>query len=166
MDKIRSEILNNLEKVVVNSGLGKISSSGTDFEGKILPGIITDFKSITGQNPSTRTAKISISGFKLREGSIIGLMSTLRGQRMADFLMKLNNVVFPRIRDFRGINRTSVDSSGNLSIGIRETIAFPEINSDVQRNNFGLEITLTLKDMTKKEEALAFYTKIGIPFKK
>ncbi len=166
MDKVRSEILNNLEKVVINSGLGKISSSGNDFEGKILPGIIADFRSITGQAPSTRAAKISISGFKLREGSIVGLMTTLRGKRMADFLTKLNNSVFPRIRDFRGINKTSVDNSGNLSMGIKESVAFPEISPDVQRNNFGVEITLTLKNRTPREEAIAFYTKIGIPFKK
>lgn len=166
MEKIRSEIKSKLEKIVVNAGVGKISGSHNDFESKLLPEIIKELSSITGQRPATRTAKISISGFKLREGSIVGLKTTLRGKRMVDFLVKLNNVVFPRIRDFRGINTKSIDNSGNLSIGIKETIAFPEINSEIQRFNFGVEITLVPKIIKGQDRALEFYRAIGIPFKK
>src|SRR3989344_5091684 len=92
-----------LEKVVVNTGIGRLSSQ-PNFSEKILPGVAHDFALITGQKPSFRSAVKSISGFKLREGTVVGLQVTLRRKRMTQFLERVVKVVLPRVRDFRGIN--------------------------------------------------------------
>ena len=115
-----------LEKIVVNVGVGRFCTQ-PNFEEKILPELIKGIALMTGQHPSTRSAKQSIAGFKIRQGNIVGLMVTLRGNRMIQFLEKLNRVVLPRIRDFRGISLKSIDANGNLSIGIKEHIPFPKL---------------------------------------
>jgi len=120
---------------------------------------------IIGQKTSPRPARISIASFKSRQGMIIGYAATLRGKRMYDFLSRLINVAMPRSRDFRGIPETSVDSSGNLTIGIREHIAFPEIIGEDVKTIFGLEATL-VSNAKSREEALEFYRDLGVPFKK
>ena len=154
----------SLEKIVVSAGLGRARTS-PQFEDKMLPEITRDLEIITGQKPAVRRAKKSIAGFKVREGDIVGLTATLRGRRMSDFLSKLTGVVLPRIRDFRGIDLKNIDSSGNLTIGLKEHVIFPEINQDVSHVAFGLEITL-VSPSKDKEGSEEFYRSLGIPFKK
>lgn len=155
---------NQLEKIVVNTGIGRFSSQG-EFENKILPELIKEISLITGQKPTIRAAKKSISSFKVRTGTIVGLKVTLRSKKMNDFLTKFVKIVLPRVRDFRGINITSVDKNGNLTIGIKEQLVFPEISPESSKVNFGLEITLVSK-IKKQEQAVGMYKTIGIPFKK
>lgn len=155
-----------LEKIVVNVGLGRLSSQ-PNFAEKILPEVIKELSLITGQKPANRGAKKSIAGFKLRTGAIIGLKATLRGRRMRDFLNRMAHVVLPRVKDFRGIDKKSIDNSGNLTIGFKEQLSFPEIVQDTSRVNFGLETTLVPKDKIRdKEKSVELYKELGIPFKK
>jgi len=154
-----------LEKISVNLGIGKLSAD-SNFSDKALEGVMKDFALITGQKPQTRPAKKSIAGFKLREGTVVGLRATLRGARMMEFLDRLIKVVIPRIRDFRGIDKKSVDSNGNLTIGIKENYVFPEINPEVSKINFGLEITVVPESVKNREAAIKLYESLGILFKK
>ncbi len=156
---------NRLEKIVVNSGFGRLATQSS-FKDKVLPGLIREFAAITGQQPQTRPAKKSISGFKLRANDIIGLRVTLRGKRMVQFLHKVTQLVLPRIRDFRGIDPETIDEGGNLNIGIKEQWVFPEIIPENSPVNFGLQITIVPKKNKHLKEVVLFYRKIGIPFKK
>jgi len=153
-----------VEKAVVNIGLGRMSQK-PGFEEKILPEITKELSLITGQIPSRRIAKKSIAGFKLREGSVVGLAATLRGARMYDFIERLVRMVLPRVRDFRGVDLKNVDQRGNLNLGFREHVVFPEINQDVSSTEFGLQVTLVTK-ARNRDEAVALYRKLGVPFKK
>ena len=158
-------VYKNFEKVVVNTGLGRISAM-PNFSDKVLPALEKDFASITGQKPSARPATRSISGFKLREGTIVGLKATLRRQRMAQFLDKVMKVVLPRVRDFRGLNPSNVDSRGNLNFGIKDHSVFPEISQEASKVNFGLEITVVPSAIESREKAMELYKEIGVPFAK
>lgn len=151
-----------IEKISVNIGVGR-ASQNPNFQDKILPGIMKEMAAIVGQKPKTTSAKKSISGFKTRQGQTVGLTVTLRRQKMYDFLERLIKIVLPRVRDFRGINPKSIDSKGNLSIGFREHIVFPEIKPETSKVDFGLEITIVTNSKNKKE-ALELYKLIGIPF--
>ena len=151
-----------IEKIVINVGLGRASSLPS-FSDKFLPSVIEELSIITGQKPQTRPAKQSIAGFKLRAGTIIGLKVTLRKKRMRDFFQKLVNVVLPRVRDFRGIKYEAVDSSGNLTIGIKEYVVFPEVNTEIAKANFGLEVTIVPRECNR-EKAIELYKSLGIPF--
>jgi len=153
-----------VEKIVINIGVGRLSQQ-PNFEEKTLPEIIKNFSLITGQKPAVCQAKKSISGFKIRAGQIIGLKTTLRRQRMADFLEKLIKVIFPRVRDFRGIETKSVDEKGNLTIGLKEHMVFPEINPETSKIDFGMEITI-VSNAKNKNEAIQIYRQMGIPLKK
>src|SRR3989344_946457 len=113
------DLKSKLDKIVINSGVGRLSSL-PNFEEKILPEIMKELAAITGQKPAPRGAKQSIAGFKIREGNIVGLKITLRGKRMMEFLNRLNSIVLPRLRDFRGLDLKTVDAGGSLSIGLRE----------------------------------------------
>ncbi|PIT93172.1 MAG: 50S ribosomal protein L5 [Candidatus Harrisonbacteria bacterium CG10_big_fil_rev_8_21_14_0_10_38_8] len=156
-----------LEKIVVNTSFGRLSASAPDFENKLLPEIKQAVANLTGQLPQLRSAKKSIAGFKVREGMPVGLKVTLRRKKMNQFLDKVINIVLPRVRDFRGIKLTSIDSSGNLTFGVKEHIVFPEIVLEDVNTNFGLEVTLTLRESAhNKEEAIEFYKKLGVPFVK
>jgi len=151
--------LPRITKVVINSGTGKAKD-------KKRNELVADhLAKITGQKPSSRGAKKSIATFKLRQGEVIGLTVTLRGKRMYGFLDKLINVAFPRTRDFKGFDAKGVDEMGNLSIGLREHIIFPETADEDIKDVFGLAITIvtTAKD---RKTALAFFKAIGFPFKK
>lgn len=150
-----------IEKVVVNCGVGRRSQE-PQFEEKVLPEVMRDLAALTGQQPQIRGAKKSIAGFKLRMGQTAGLRVTLRGKRAADFVARLVNIVLPRVRDFRGISLMSVDRDGNLTLGIREHIVFPEISPEHTKVNFGLEVTVvpTLRNRTK---ALELYKQLRIP---
>src|SRR3989344_1954195 len=115
------------EKIVINSSFGKLTQM-PEFEKKVLPEIATALSIITGQKPQPRPAKKSISGFKIREGMVVGLKTTLRRKKMMQFFDKVNHIVMPRIRDFRGLKLSHIDEHGNLTFGIKEHIVFPEIN--------------------------------------
>ncbi len=154
-----------LEKIVVNTSFGKLTTLA-DFSEKGLPEIQQAMAAITGQKPQDRPAKKSISGFKLREGTIIGLKVTLRGKKMMQFLEKVNAIVMPRVRDFRGISSKGIDGHGNLTFGIKEHTVFPEIILENTRVAFGVEITLVPRVAMKREAALAFYRGLGIPLEK
>ena len=151
----------DIEKVVINTGLGRLSAQA-NFKDKILPEVIKEFALLTGQKPAARIARESIAGFKLRAGSVIGLKATLRGARAEQFLKKLFMVAIPRVRDFRGIPPTSIDGQGNLTLGVKEHIVFPEINPEHMKVNFGLEITI-VPSLRDRDRALEFYKVLGIP---
>ncbi|NCN53029.1 50S ribosomal protein L5 [Candidatus Wolfebacteria bacterium] len=153
-----------LDKVVVNLGLGRASAQ-PGFEDKLLPQYIEELNNIVGQKAQIRKATKSIAGFKLREGTVVGLRVTLRRNRMNEFLEKLSNIVLPRVRDFRGIKESAVDAGGSLNIGLKEHVVFPEVNTEIMKVNFGLEITIVPK-VKNREEAMELYKAIGIPFKK
>jgi large subunit ribosomal protein L5 len=120
---------------------------------------------ITGQKATLRKAKKSVASFKTREGDKIGVAVTLRGDRMFGFLDKTLNVALPRTKDFRGVNRTSVDNIGNITFGIKEHTIFPEIKDEELKDIFGMAVTVVTTAKTK-EEATRFFELIGIPFKK
>ncbi|MFH1129189.1 MAG: 50S ribosomal protein L5 [Patescibacteria group bacterium] len=150
-----------IEKVVVNVGIGSVVISKDD---KARESIEKDLTLITGQKPVATLAKKDISAFKVREGMPVGLKVTLRGKRMYDFISRLINIVLPRTRDFRGLVVKSIDQDGNLSIGVKEHLIFPEISQEDIRRIFGLEITVVthIKD---KEQALELYKLMGFPIK-
>lgn len=154
-----------IEKIVVNNGIGRLSQQPS-FEDKILPEIIKEIALITGQKPIVSKAKKSIAGFKIREGQIVGLKTTLRGGRMFDFLDKLIRIVLPRLRDFRGIDLKNIDANGNLNIGLKEQAVFPEINPETIKFDFGLEISVAVAGVKKREEAIELYRLLGVPLKK
>ncbi len=153
-----------LEKIVVNAGIGRLSQQA-NFEEKILPELIKELSLITGQKPQITAAKKSIAGFKVRQGQIMGMKTTLRRQRMYQFLERLINVALPRLRDFRGISLKNIDNNGNLSIGFKEQMIFPEINPETSKFDFGLEITI-VSNAKKKDEAIELYRLLGMPLKK
>lgn len=149
-----------LEKVVVNVGVGRNAKDKVYIEN-----IESSLARITGQKPVLTRAKKAISAFKIRKGMVVGVSVTLRGKRMHDFMEKLINISFPRVRDFRGINEKQVDKQGNLTIGFREHLAFPEIKADEVDTVHGLEICIANSARTR-EEGLEFLRLLGIPFKK
>jgi len=153
-----------IEKIVINVGIGRLSQQ-PNFEEKILPEVIKNLSLITGQKAVVCQAKKSISGFKIRAGQIIGLKTTLRRGRMTDFLNKLINVVFPRLRDFRGIDLKGMDEKGNLTVGLKEQTVFPEIDPEKSKIDFGLEISI-VSNAKNKEEAIRLYRQLGLPLKK
>jgi large subunit ribosomal protein L5 len=156
-------VLPCLQKIVVNIGLGR-ASQGANFQEKILPEILKDLAKIVGQKPAPTTAKKSIAGFKLRQGQTIGLKATLRGKRMYDFADKLVKVVYPRVRDFRGIDLKNVDKKGNLNLGFKDHFVFAEINQEVSSVDFGLQVTLSVK-ARNRDDAIALFKHVGFLFK-
>jgi len=154
-----------ITKVVVNTGFGKLITGKTaDEQKKIYEAILEDLATITGQRPVLRKAKKSISAFKVRKGMHLGAVVTLRGKKMYDFLERSIHIALPRSRDFRGITPDSVDKSGNLTYGLKEQIAFPEILPEKVKNIFGLEITV-VTTAKNKEEGLELLRLMGFPIK-
>lgn len=149
-----------IEKVTINVGTGSILQGGKDNSM-----ILENIEAITGQKPITTKARKAISNFKIREEQAIGVAVTLRGKRMYDFVNKLVNVVFPRVRDFRGISPKSFDGKGNYTVGMKEHLAFLEINPDSIEKVHGLQITITTT-AKNNEEGLALLRAMGFPFKK
>jgi large subunit ribosomal protein L5 len=149
-----------ISKIVVNVGFGRQTK-----EKAYVQNVLNGLARITGQKAVENKAKKAISAFKIREGMVIGASCTLRGKRMNDFLTKLINLSFPGVRDFRGITNRGMDSTGNMTIGFKEYLAFPEIRSDEIDNVFGLEISLATTAKTKKE-GLRLFELYGFPFKK
>ncbi len=148
-----------ITKVSISSGSGSSKDKGRNDL------IVDRLSKITGQKPALRSAKKSVASFKLRQGDKIGVVATLRGDKMYGFLDKLINVAIPRTRDFRGFERKGIDEMGNLTLGIKEHIIFPETSDEDLRNVFGMSITITTT-AKNREEAEAFFELIGVPFKK
>jgi large subunit ribosomal protein L5 len=148
-----------ITKVVVNIGLGEAMDNP-----KALDAAVIDLTTITGQKPVVTKARKSIANFKLREGRAIGTAVTLRGDRMWSFLDRLMNIVLPRVRDFRGINRKAFDGRGNYTLGLTEQLVFPELNPDKYTKQQGMNITIVTSAKTN-EEALDLLEMFGMPFK-
>ena len=158
--------LPKIEKVVINIGFGKIISPKTkDEQKKFTEYVVSNIASVCGQKPVLTKARKSISSFKLREGTVIGAKVTLRGKKMQDFMDKLVNIVLPRSRDFLGLSLKSIDGSGNLNIGIKEHIAFPEISPEKSPLIIGMEITI-VTNAKSKEKGLEMFKLLDFPFKK
>lgn len=152
-------------KVTLNTGIGRIvAGKSPDEQKKIAEDIARDLALIAGQKAVAAPAKRSIASFKSRQGMPIGVKVSLRGQRMYDFLDRLLHIVLPRSRDFQGLDEKSLDKKGNMSIGIKEHIFFPEISPEKVKHMIGLEITVTLTSRTK-EEGLALLKNLGFPIK-
>ena len=147
-------------KVVLNVGFGKFTKDKDH-----VAGAHRTLTTISGQRAVYTKAKKSISAFKVREGQTVGAMVTLRGDRMYDFIEKLVNIYFPRIKDFRGINLSSIDKAGNLSVGFKENLSFSEIKEEDNIPLHGLEVNITTSAKTKKEGEELFKL-MGFPFKK
>ena len=147
-----------VEKVVLNIGVGEAVQNA-----KSIEGAVEDLSIISGQKPSIRVAKRSVSNFKLREGMPIGCCVTLRKERMWEFMDRFFNFAVPRIRDFRGLGVNSFDGRGNYTLGVREQIIFPEINYDQIDQVRGLDVTFVTSAKTD-EEAQALLRSLGMPF--
>lgn len=148
-----------ITKVVVNTGFNP-----SDKDEKFQKEVAHDLASITGQKPKPCQAKKSEAGFKIREGMIIGLTVTLRKQLMYDFLDRLVNIALPRSRDFRGLSERNIDQKGNLNIGIKEHIVFPEISAESAKSIFGLEIAVVTTAETH-EQGKEMFKLLGFPIK-
>jgi large subunit ribosomal protein L5 len=149
-----------IKKVVINAGVGK-----TLKDPKFLDAIINELKAISGQQPVKTLAKKSIAGFKIRENQVVGVMVTLRGHRMYDFLEKMIKVALPRVRDFRGVNPKSFDGRGNYSIGFKEQVVFPETSPDGIEHVFGFEVNIQT-NAGNDHDAMALLKALGMPFQK
>ena len=147
-----------LSKIVVNIGLGEALQNA-----KAIDAAVGDLTLITGQKPIVTRAKRSIAQFRLRTGNAIGAKVTLRGERMWDFMDRLTMLALPRIRDFRGIPDKSFDGRGNYSLGLREQLAFPEIDYDKVDRLRGLEISIVTTAKTD-EESKRLLELLGMPF--
>lgn len=148
-----------LEKVVVNMRVGEGAQ-----DGRLVDKAVQELMTITGQRPVVARARKSIAAFKLRQGAPIGTAVTLRGRRMYEFLDKLISVALPRIKDFKGISERSFDGRGNLSIGVREQLMFPEIDYDKVDKVRGMDIAIVTTARTD-EEARALLRLLGVPFR-
>jgi len=168
--EVRDELMKNfqyqnvnevprLEKVVINMGIGE----GKD-NPKLLDAAVNDLALIAGQKPVVTKAKKSVASFKVREGMNIGCMVTLRGEKMYEFLDKLFNVAFPRVRDFRGVSPRSFDGRGNYTVGIKEQLVFPEIEYSKVEKIRGMDITI-VTTAKNDEEARELLRLLGMPFR-
>lgn len=146
-------------KVTINRGLGEASQNA-----KALEASVSEVGVITGQRPVITRAKKAIAGFKIRQGMPVGVMVTLRSERMYAFLNRLINLVLPRIRDFRGVNPGSFDGRGNYTLGLREQLIFPEVSYDSVDQVRGMDITIVTNAKTD-EEGRALLKELGMPFR-
>ena len=149
-----------LEKITLNMGVGEAKQ-----DTKMLEAAVEQMTAIAGQKPAVRRARKSIATFKLREGMPVGVMATLRGERMWEMLDRLQSIAIPRIRDFRGLNPRSFDGRGNYSMGVREQIIFPEIDYDAIDQVRGLNVTITTSAETD-DEARELLRLLGMPFRR
>jgi large subunit ribosomal protein L5 len=148
----------HLQKIVVNIGLGEAISNA-----RAIDAAVGDLAAITGQKPVVTKAKKSIAAFKLRAGMPIGAMVTLRGPRMYEFYDRVTSIALPRIRDFRGVSPNSFDGRGNYTLGLREQLAFPEIDYDKIDKTRGLEMSFVTTARTD-EEGRRLLALLGMPF--
>lgn len=148
-----------LEKIVINMGMGEAIANA-----KILDTAADELKAITGQKPVVTKAKKSIASFKLRQGMSIGVMVTLRGDRMYEFMDRLVSVALPRVRDFRGVSPKAFDGRGNYTIGVREQLIFPEIDFNKVEKLRGMNISI-VTTARNDELARALLKALGMPFR-
>jgi large subunit ribosomal protein L5 len=148
-----------LDRIVVNMGLGEAVQNA-----KLIESAVEELSAITGRKPIVTRAKKSIAGFKLREGMPIGVMVTLRGAQMYDFLDRLVSLALPRTRDFKGISPKAFDGRGNYTLGIREQIVFLEVNYDKMDRIKGMNVTLVTTAETD-EQGRALLKSLGMPFR-
>lgn len=161
MEQFRYENIHQvpkLLKVTVNRGLGEAAQNA-----KALEASIAEISTITGQKPVVTRAKKAIAGFKIRQGMPIGIMVTLRSERMYAFLDRLINLALPRIRDFRGVSPNSFDGRGNYTLGVREQLIFPEVDYDSIDQIRGMDISIVTSAMTD-EEGRSLLKELGMPF--
>lgn len=151
--------LPRLQKISVNMGVGSAST-----DKKHLEDAVKMLTMITGQKPSIRQATKSVAGFKLREGMLVGAKVTLRGARMYEFLDRLVAIAIPRVRDFRGLNPKAFDGNGNYSIGLSESLVFPELDPDKFTRQQGMNITLCISGGNDSESRELLHM-FGVPFK-
>lgn len=152
-----------IKKVVINTSFGKeVTGKSASEREKIQNAIMQDLASISGQRPKIAKSKKSIAGFKLREGLEIAAVVTLRKNKMWDFLDRLIHLSLPRSRDFKGLDAKSIDKKGNLNLGFREHISFPEIFTEKEKTIFGLQITIATNAKSSKE-GLELYKLLGFP---
>ena len=149
-----------LDKIVINMGVGEAKENA-----KLLEAAVKDMETITGQKAVLTKAKNSVANFKIREGMAIGCKTTLRGEKMYEFLDRLVNLALPRVRDFRGVNPNAFDGRGNYALGIKEQIIFPEIEYDKVDKVRGMDI-IFVTTAQSDEEARELLTLFGMPFKK
>lgn len=152
--------LPKLSKVVINMGTGDKLRDKSKKEA-----LLRDFTAISGQAPKIQPARISVSGFAVREGQPVGLTATLRGDRMFNFLDKLVALTLPRLRDFRGVSKKSFDQAGNYTLGLSEHTVFPDIDLAQVDKPHGLEITIVFKN-SNKEKSIKLLELMGMPFVK
>lgn len=148
-----------LEKIVINMGVGDAIADPRNMDTAMA-----ELATISGQKPSVRKSKKSISNFKLRAGVNIGCMVTLRGDRMYEFMDRLFNVAIPRIRDFRGLSPKGFDQFGNYTLGLREQTIFPEVKVDDINRTRGMNITFVIKNSRNAGESRELLRKFGMPF--
>ena len=149
-----------LDKIVINMGVGEAKENA-----KLLEAAVKDMETITGQKAVLTKAKNSVANFKIREGMAIGCKTTLRGEKMYDFVDRLINLALPRVRDFRGVNPNAFDGRGNYALGIKEQIIFPEIEYDKVDKVRGMDIIFVTTAKTD-EEARELLTLFNMPFAK
>ncbi len=149
-----------LDKIVINMGVGEAKENA-----KVLESAVSDMETITGQKAIITKAKHSIANFKIREGQSIGCKTTLRGDKMYEFLDRLVNLALPRVRDFRGVNANSFDGRGNYALGIKEQIIFPEIEYDKVDKVRGMDVIFVTTAKTD-EEARELLRLFNMPFAK
>ena len=147
-----------LDKIVINMGVGEAKDNA-----KVLENAVADMEAITGQKAVLTKAKGSVANFKIREGMAIGCKTTLRGEKMYEFLDRLVNLALPRVRDFRGVNPNAFDGRGNYALGIKEQFIFPEIEYDKIDKIRGMDIVIVTTANTD-EEAKELLTLLGAPF--
>jgi len=148
-----------VQKVVVSVGVGKNRDNDA-----YLEAVKKDLKNITGQHPAERRARKSVAGFNVRQGNLVGFQVTLRGKRAEDFVNRFVNVTLPRVRDFRGLSTKLMDGHGNISVGLREQLAFPEVHADQTDVVFGAQVTVTTTAKTN-EEGEMLLRGLGFPLK-
>ncbi len=149
-----------ISKIIINMGVGGARENKT-----MMEAVVKDLSTISGQKPKVTRARLSVAGFRLREGMPVGCMVTLRGNRMWSFLDRLISIAIPRIRDFRGLSKKSFDGRGNYSMGLGEQIVFPEIDLDSVQFVQGMDITI-VTNADDDEKALALLEHLGMPFRK
>ncbi|MBE5873006.1 MAG: 50S ribosomal protein L5 [Lachnospiraceae bacterium] len=149
-----------LDKIVINMGVGEAKDNA-----KVLENAVNDMETITGQKAVLTKAKNSVANFKIREGMAIGCKTTLRGEKMYEFLDRLVNLALPRVRDFRGVNPNAFDGRGNYALGIKEQFIFPEIEYDKIDKTRGMDIIFVTTAKTD-EEARELLTLFNMPFAK
>jgi large subunit ribosomal protein L5 len=149
----------NLTKIVINVGVGEALDNA-----KAIDFTVNDIRAISGQKPVVTRAKKSIANYKLREGRAIGVVVTLRGERMWSFLTRLIHVALPRTRDFQGISPDSFDGRGNYTLGLREQLIFPEIEYDTIDKVRGMEVSIVTTALTD-EEGRSLLAHLGMPFR-